>query len=77
MTTGQREAGSPRDDALLSRLYQQVTEEQAARFAAEYDMAACAWPGTAPGWASRPPGSRPGRRSIPAAAPAQLPPAPP
>jgi RNA polymerase sigma-70 factor (sigma-E family) len=40
MTTGRRRAGSPREDELLSRLYQQVTEQQAARFAAGYDLAA-------------------------------------
>jgi RNA polymerase sigma-70 factor (sigma-E family) len=40
MTTGRSRAGSSREDELLSRLYQQVTERQAARFAAGYDMAA-------------------------------------
>jgi RNA polymerase sigma-70 factor (sigma-E family) len=40
MTTGRRRADSPGEDELLSRLYQQVTERQAARFAAGYDMAA-------------------------------------
>jgi RNA polymerase sigma-70 factor (sigma-E family) len=40
MTTGQRRADSPGEDELLSRLYQQVTEQQVARFAAGYDMAA-------------------------------------
>jgi len=76
MTTGRPEADSPRDDALLSRLYQQVTEEQAARFAAGYDTAAglaryLAWLGehTAKQQA--------GMAEIPAVAPAQLPPAPP
>jgi hypothetical protein len=39
MTTGRRRADSSREDELLSRLYQQVTEQQAARFAAGYDMA--------------------------------------
>ncbi len=37
--TGQQ-ADCPREDELLSRLYEQVTEQQAARFAAGYDMAA-------------------------------------
>jgi RNA polymerase sigma-70 factor (sigma-E family) len=40
MTTGGRRADSPGEDELLSELYQQVTEQQAARFAAGYDMAA-------------------------------------
>jgi RNA polymerase sigma-70 factor (sigma-E family) len=40
MTTSGRRADSPGEDELLSRLYQQVTEQQAARFAAGYDMAA-------------------------------------
>ena len=40
MTTGRRRADSSGEDELLSRLYQQVTEQQAARFAAGYDMAA-------------------------------------
>jgi RNA polymerase sigma-70 factor (sigma-E family) len=40
MTTGRREADSSGEDEMLSRLYQQVTEQQAARFAAGYDMAA-------------------------------------
>jgi len=40
MTTGRSPAGSSREDELLSRLYQQVTEQQAARFAAGYDTAA-------------------------------------
>ena len=40
MTTGEHWAGSSREDELLSRLYQQVTELQAARFAAGYDIAA-------------------------------------
>jgi RNA polymerase sigma-70 factor (sigma-E family) len=40
MTTGRRRAASSREDELLSRLYQQVTEQRAARFAAGYDMAA-------------------------------------
>jgi RNA polymerase sigma-70 factor (sigma-E family) len=40
MTTGPRRSDSSREDELLSRLYQQVTEQQAARFAAGYDMTA-------------------------------------
>jgi RNA polymerase sigma-70 factor (sigma-E family) len=40
MTTGRRRADSSGEDELLSRLYQEVTEQQAARFAAGYDMAA-------------------------------------
>ena len=40
MTTGGRWAGSSGEDELLSRLYQQVTGQQAARFAAGYDVAA-------------------------------------
>jgi RNA polymerase sigma-70 factor (sigma-E family) len=40
MTTGGCGAGSPSADELLSRLYQQVTELQAARYAPGYDMAA-------------------------------------
>jgi RNA polymerase sigma-70 factor (sigma-E family) len=40
MTTGPRRADSSGEDELLSRLYQQVTEQQADRFAAGYDMAA-------------------------------------
>jgi hypothetical protein len=40
MTTGRRRADSAQEDELLSRLYQQVTDQQAARFAAGYDMAA-------------------------------------
>jgi RNA polymerase sigma-70 factor (sigma-E family) len=40
MTSGQRPADSSGEDELLSQLYQQVTEQQAARFAARYDMAA-------------------------------------
>jgi hypothetical protein len=76
MTTGRPEAGSPRDDALLSRLYQQVTEEQAARFAAGYDTAAGlaryrAWLGE---HTARQPA---GTQHVPAADPAQLSPAPP
>ena len=39
MTRGRRWAASSREDEQLSRLYQQVTEQQADRFAAEYDMA--------------------------------------
>jgi RNA polymerase sigma-70 factor (sigma-E family) len=40
MSTGRNWAGSSREDELLSRLYQQVTQQQAARFAGGYDMAA-------------------------------------
>jgi RNA polymerase sigma-70 factor (sigma-E family) len=40
MTTSGRRTGSSREDELLSRLYQQVTGQQAARFAAGYDVAA-------------------------------------
>jgi RNA polymerase sigma-70 factor (sigma-E family) len=40
MTRGRRRAASSGADELLSRLYQQVTEQQAARFATGYDMAA-------------------------------------
>jgi RNA polymerase sigma-70 factor (sigma-E family) len=40
MTRGRRRVASSGEDELLSRLYQQVTERQAARFAAGYDMAA-------------------------------------
>jgi RNA polymerase sigma-70 factor (sigma-E family) len=40
MTTGRNWAASSQGDELLSRLYQQVTERQAAQFAARYDMAA-------------------------------------
>jgi RNA polymerase sigma-70 factor (sigma-E family) len=40
MTTGERWGGSSREDELLSRLYQQITELQAARFATDYDIAA-------------------------------------
>ena len=40
MTTGERGGGSSREDELLSRLYQQITELQAARFGAGYDVAA-------------------------------------
>lgn len=40
MTTGRRRTDSAREDELLSRLYQQVTDQQAARFAAGYDMPA-------------------------------------
>jgi RNA polymerase sigma-70 factor (sigma-E family) len=48
MTRGRRWAASTGEDELLSRLYQQVTEQQAAQFASGYDMAAglnryCAW----------------------------------
>src|SRR5262249_8760602 len=40
MTKGRRWAASPGEDELLSRLYQQVTERQAAQFASGYDIAA-------------------------------------
>lgn len=40
MTTGGPLSGSLREDELLSRLYQQVTERQAARFGAGYDVGA-------------------------------------
>src|SRR5271169_2689210 len=40
MTTGGRWVGSSRDDELLSWLYQQVTTQQAARYAASYDIPA-------------------------------------
>jgi RNA polymerase sigma-70 factor (sigma-E family) len=40
MTTGERWGGSSREDELLSRLYQQITELHAARFATDYDIAA-------------------------------------
>jgi RNA polymerase sigma-70 factor (sigma-E family) len=40
MTTGRRWGGSPGEDELLSRLYQQLTDQQAARFGGEYDIAA-------------------------------------
>jgi RNA polymerase sigma-70 factor (sigma-E family) len=40
MTTGRNRAASSREDELLSRLYQQVTRQQTARFAGGYDMAA-------------------------------------
>jgi RNA polymerase sigma-70 factor (sigma-E family) len=40
MTTGSRWASSSRKDELLSRLYQHLTEQQAARFGGEYDIAA-------------------------------------
>jgi RNA polymerase sigma-70 factor (sigma-E family) len=40
MTTGERPADSSPEDELLTRLYQQVTEQQAAPFAAGYDVAA-------------------------------------
>ena len=74
MTTGRPEAGSPREDALLSRLYQQVTEEQAARFAAGYDLAAGlaryrAWLG------EHTTEQQGGAQGIRATAPPQLPPA--
>jgi RNA polymerase sigma-70 factor (sigma-E family) len=40
MTTGRRWGGSSGDDELLSRLYQQLTDQQAARFGGEYDIVA-------------------------------------
>src|SRR5260370_15811824 len=40
MTTGGPSSGSSRQDELLSRLYQQVTEQQATRFGGGYDIAA-------------------------------------
>jgi RNA polymerase sigma-70 factor (sigma-E family) len=40
MTTGEPSAGSSREDELLSRLYQQIAERQAARFGPGYDIAA-------------------------------------
>jgi len=40
MTKGRRWAASTGEDELLSRLYQQITERQAAQFASGYDMAA-------------------------------------
>jgi RNA polymerase sigma-70 factor (sigma-E family) len=40
MTTGERWAGGSREDELLARLYQQITELQAARFGTGYDIAA-------------------------------------
>ena len=40
MTTGEPSSGSSREDELLSRLYQQVTEQQATRFGSGYDIAA-------------------------------------
>jgi RNA polymerase sigma-70 factor (sigma-E family) len=40
MTTGERGAGGSREDELLSRLYQRITELQAARFAPGYDLEA-------------------------------------
>ena len=39
MTTGGPLSGSSREDELLSRLYQQVTEQQATQFGAGYDLA--------------------------------------
>jgi RNA polymerase sigma-70 factor (sigma-E family) len=40
MTSSGRRAGSPGGDELLCRLYRQLTEQQAARFSAGYDIAA-------------------------------------
>ena len=38
MRAAGRETGNSHEDVLLSRLYQQVTERQAARFGAQYDL---------------------------------------
>ena len=62
MTTGGRRAGSSREDELLSRLYQQVTEQQAARFGAGYDIDGR--PGPVPGLAGRARRRRPGRAEV-------------
>ena len=40
MTTGERWGGDSREDELLSRLYQHITELQTARFGTGYDIAA-------------------------------------
>jgi RNA polymerase sigma-70 factor (sigma-E family) len=40
MTIGEHGAGGSREDELLSRLYQRITERQAARFAPGYDIEA-------------------------------------
>jgi RNA polymerase sigma-70 factor (sigma-E family) len=40
MTTGEHGAGGSRENELLSRLYQQITERQVARFAPGYDIEA-------------------------------------
>lgn len=40
MTTGGPPGGSSRQDEVLSRLYQHVTEQQATRFGGGYDLAA-------------------------------------
>jgi RNA polymerase sigma-70 factor (sigma-E family) len=40
MTSGERGAGGSREDELLSRLYQHITELQAARFGTGYDIEA-------------------------------------
>jgi len=40
MTTGERWGGGSREDELLSRLYQHISELQAARFGTGYDIAA-------------------------------------
>jgi RNA polymerase sigma factor (sigma-70 family) len=40
MTTGERETGNSPEDEILSRVYQQVTELQAARLGTGYDIAA-------------------------------------
>ena len=38
MRAGGRETGSSHEDVLLSRVYQQVTEQQSRRFGADYDL---------------------------------------
>jgi RNA polymerase sigma-70 factor (sigma-E family) len=40
MTTGRRRSGSSGEDELLSRLYQQLSDQQAARLGGGYDLAA-------------------------------------
>ena len=40
MTTGRRQSSSSGQDELLSRLYQQLTDQQAARLGGRYDLAA-------------------------------------
>ena len=71
MTTGRRRADSPGEDELLSRLYQQVTEQQAARFAAGYDMAAGL--GRYRAWLGEHTAEEPARpQAIPVAVPAAL-----
>ena len=71
MTTGRRRADSSGEDELLSRLYQQVTEQQAARFAAGYDMAAGL--GRYRAWLGEHTAEEPARpQAIPVAVPAAL-----